>query len=275
MSNISNENSGLPSSMIYLLSKTTKKRQISSDYSDIIYYFYSSIICPHGFVFLISLHDRTIPVTWDLISAYNENNTLVYSINGVTTTYTIPDGNYSVLDLQDLFNTNTPFTVSYSTVTNEYTFTHATYDFILISSSTCFDIIGLTDGASYSSTSKSLTCVNGVDLSGTREMYICTNIRTLTLDSRIGTANSSILAKVPINVSNGNILTYNNLNGFRNVSMNNIINNIHVRIEDDNGNLLTVNKHYSMSIELHITPNKLMIYSNMLPPNEKIPSGKN
>ena len=63
MSSIANENSGLPSAIIYLLSKTTKKRQISSDYSDIIYYFDSSLICTHGFVFLISLHDITIPVT--------------------------------------------------------------------------------------------------------------------------------------------------------------------------------------------------------------------
>ena len=41
-----------------------------------------------------------------------------------------------------------------------------------------------------------------MDLSGTQEIYVKTNLHTINLDSRIGTMTSSIIAKVPVVVDN-------------------------------------------------------------------------
>ena len=88
MSNIQNESSGQTSAQIYITSKSNYKRVISTNnYSNIMYYFNSSINVSDGFVFLISLHDAIIPVTWYVISSYNGNNLFNYEINNVSYSY--------------------------------------------------------------------------------------------------------------------------------------------------------------------------------------------
>ena len=128
-----------------------------------MYYFNSSINVSDGFVFLISLHDAIIPVTWYVISSYNGNNFLNYEINSISYSYTIPDENYSVTDLVNLFNSSSVETTneiitSYDSLTNVLTFTNATTDFTILSISTCLDILGLTTEIDTASTEYSLTC---------------------------------------------------------------------------------------------------------------------
>ena len=76
MSSVSNESSGQQSTNIHIDSSTDNKRVISvGNYSDIVYYFYgASINVSDGFVFLISLNDAIIPVTWYVIRDYYQNN---------------------------------------------------------------------------------------------------------------------------------------------------------------------------------------------------------
>ena len=264
MTSVSHESSGLQSSMIFINSRSNNVKIINNDYSDIIYYFHSNLSCSDGFVFLISLCDAIIPVSWYTISSFNNNNSLVYSINSINTTYVIPDGNYTVLDLYNLFVANLPFTISYDSISNKFTFVHSTYNFILLSTSTCFELIGLSDGVNHNSSSFILVFDNQVDLCGTRCLYICTNLQTLNLDSRIGTLSSNILAKIPVNVDNNNLITHYNYNGFRSLLSNRLINNIQIRIEDDRGRLVNIKNHYSLSIEFHVIPEKVLVYQNQL-----------
>jgi hypothetical protein len=243
MSNVSNESSGQQSANIYLTSKSDNKRVISKDnYSDIIYYFYGgSINVSDGFVFLISLHDAIIPVTWYVISEYNNNNVLNYEINGISYTFTIPDGNYSVNNLVNLFNTSdikltNGITTSYNSINNKLTFTHTLVDFTILSTSTCLKLIGLQTDIDTTSTDYVLQCTKQVDLSGTREIYVKSNLHTINLDSRIGTMTSSILAKIPVVVDSKCFIYYSNLTQNRSILKDRSINKIQITLEDDEGN---------------------------------------
>ena len=88
MSSVSHENSGLTSSMIYLNTRSTNIRKIYNDYPDIIFYFADNISVPSGFIFLVSVAD-TVPVSWYIISEFNNNNSFDYSINDITYNYII------------------------------------------------------------------------------------------------------------------------------------------------------------------------------------------
>ena len=55
---------------------------------------------------------------------------------------------------------------------------------------------------SYSSSSKILICVRSIDLSGTREIYIRTNLVTRNIDSLNCGTSGKILDSIPIDVDN-------------------------------------------------------------------------
>ena len=274
MSNVSNESSGQQSTNIYLTSKSNNKRVVSNgNYSDIIYNFPISVNASDGFIFLISLHDCIIPVTWYVISAYNNNNLFNYQINGVTYSYTIADGNYSVNNLVNLFNTSeikltNGITNSYNIINNKLTFTQTVIDFTILATSACLDIIGLND-IDTTSSSYILQCPNQVDLSGTREIYIKSNLHTISLDSRIGTMTSSILAKIPVTVDSHNLIYYSNITQNRSVLKDRSISRIQITLEDDEGNLLNLTQHYSLTIDVNIIPNKFLVYTSALTPEQK------
>ena len=103
-----------------------------------------------------------------------------------------------------------------------------------------------------------------MDLSGTREIYVKTNLHTINLDSRIGTITSSIIAKVPVVVDNMNFIYYSNITQNRIILKDRTINNIQIVLEDDEGNLLDLTMNYSLSLDVHIIPNKMLLYTNTI-----------
>lgn len=270
MSNVANESSGQQSANIHLTSKTEYKKIISNgNYSDIVYYNEGAIHASDGFIFLIALHDAIIPVTWYVISEYNNNNTLNYQIDEDVFTFTIPDGNYSAYNIINLFNTSdiklsNGITTSYNIINNKMTFTHTLIDFTILSTSTCLELIGLNEGVNTSSSSFILVCPNQVDLAGTREIYIKSNLHTINLDSRIGTITSSILGKIPVVVESNNLIYYSNITQNRSILKDRIISKIQITIEDDKGVPLDLTNHYSLTIEVQITPNKFLVYEKSI-----------
>ena len=135
--------------------------------------------------FLISLSNLQIPISWPLISSYIGNNYFEYILNGITYNYTIPDGSYSATDLKTLFNSNISLVVSYNKNNGKFTFTHTTYEFTITNNTTCYYEIGFLNN-SYTSTALSLSSINPIDLSGTRKIYVRSNITTKNIDSRNG-----------------------------------------------------------------------------------------
>lgn len=270
MSNISNESSGLPSSMVYLTSRSTKKFKLQSgNYSDIIYLFDGSLYLPTGFIFMVSLVDFICPITWHVIASYNENNTLYYLIDGDTYTYIILDGNYSANDIVTLFNASEIYTehniyTTYDVITNKFVFTNLNnINFAFLSTSTTFELLGFSDD-NHISTDYVLFSDDQVDLAGTREIYITTNLECLSLDCRAGALSNNVIAKIPVTGNSGDIITYSNISNFRTTVRDKKINKMQIRLEDDRGRLINLTHNYSVSFDFHVVPDKFLIYQNAL-----------
>lgn len=109
-----------------------------------------------------------------------------------------------------------------------------------------------------------------MELSGTGEIYVKTNLHTNNLDRRIGTGTSSILAKISVVLDNVNLIYYSNITQNRIILKDRTINNIQVILVDDEENLsgLTMDygliMDYDLRIDIHIIPNKFLIYSQIL-----------
>ena len=258
------ESSGLMSSKLLITSRSSKATFIDDNYANGRYYFYAPLQAPKGFSFLCTLNDASIPATWYLISEYNGNNSLKYTINTIQYEYTIPDGSYGAYDLKTQLNSGIPFTVTYNSITNKYTFSHTTNDFTFDSDSTCLNELGFTEETTHSSTTQSLTSDKKVDLAGTRSLYIITNLHTLNMDSRTGQLSSNILDNIIVDVASYGLITYVNTSGFRTIILNDMISYLDIRIEDDAGSLINLTEHYTMTLEFHVVENKMLAYRNIL-----------
>ena len=100
----------------------------------------------------------------------------------------------------------TGFTITFNSANNKYTFTHATNVFSFKSSSTCFEILGFTDGANYNSSGLSLISTISVNFFTIKNVLIeCSNLITVNKHSSTLDANAGILTSIPITVSQGSI----------------------------------------------------------------------
>ena len=213
---------------------------------------------PHN-KFLVSVSDMVIPISWAQISSYFANNTLNYTVNNVSYSFTFSDGSYSCYDIINSFTNNlNGLVVTYSNITNKFTFTHDTYNFTLnFTTSGCYQELGFYNGITYSSTNRSLTSVLSIDLSGSREVYIsCDNVRFNNIDSRTGTI-SHILDHIPIDVSNYSILRYNNITNFKCMIIDNTINYFNIILYDDQNYIIPIKHNWSLTLEFSevIIPN--------------------
>ena len=123
----------------------------------------------------VSVQTAQIPYSFYNINSIN--NTLKYTDNsGSVQTLTIPIGNYNVSTMIAAIIAEEPdFSITYDIKTNKLTFTHSTYDFTLESDSTCFEVIGFNDNATYTSSSQSLTSTLSLNLFTIRNIYIVMN----------------------------------------------------------------------------------------------------
>ena len=202
--------------------------------------------------FMVSISSFQIPISWPTISSYLNNNLFQYVLNSVTYSYTIPDGSYSANDLKSLFNSNILLSVSYSKITGKFTFTHSTYNFQISNNSTCYYLIGF-ENVTYTSSALSLSSVRPIDLSGTRSIYIRSNLSTSNID-RNG-QESNIIDIIPIDVNNFDILRYRNLDGFRTIIKNQNIDEIMIILEDDRGNKIDINNNWEIVMEFNTIVN--------------------
>ena len=214
----------------------------------------SKNISDESHAFLVSLSHLEIPISWPLISSYYGNNQLVYILNNVTYSYTIPDGSYKYYDLLTLLNSNIQLSVTYSSTSGKFTFSHSTYDFIISSSTTCYKELGFYN-IDYYSSNKSLVSYIPIDLSGTKTLYIRTNLVTSNIDSRSGKIGSYILDNIPITVDNFAVLRYYNFHGFRTIIKNQTISEINVVIEDGLGRQVDIQNDFSLTLEFNVIIN--------------------
>lgn len=214
---------------------------IGDDTSFCIFSFKSVVEVPPEVNILLSVKDAQIPVSFTNVNS--NNNTFKYTIGGVpgSTSTTIPVGNYTANTLRDKLNTVlTGFTFTYDSTTNKFTINHVSSDFTLESDSGLIRVMGFTV-SNHSSSSQSITSDSVVDLSGLGGIFIQTNFITSSQDSKTKNL-TSILQKIPITQQGNGVVFYTNKNGYKSQIFDKSINEIHIKLLDEDQNLLNMNK---------------------------------
>jgi hypothetical protein len=200
----------------------------------------------------LSVNHAVIP--YSFYNVNSSNNTLNYILNdGATQTVTLSPGNYGIIALLNHLRTllAADFTITYSTTTNKLTFSSLSSYFRFLSNSTCFGLIGFTDGNKISTLS-TLTSDSMVNLSPVRCICIYSSFQTGNITT-IAPFNHSILCSIPISVSPFNMIVYHNSSNSKTNIDTNIFNSVLIKIADQNGKVIDLNNiPWSITLQLDI-----------------------
>lgn len=198
----------------------------------------------------LSVQSATIPYTWYNIDS--TNNKLIYTLNGEYNYLEITKGNYNSIQLA-IFLTNAMngFVVSYSVITNKITFTHSTYNFVINNTSSCLGILGFPSVELYqTSILQSLTSYTMMNLLNKSSVYIQTNLTTGNINNN-KKSTGNILCCIPISAPPYSLISYVNTNSFRSNLYVSNINNINIRIVDENNDLIDLNGcEFSITLQI-------------------------
>jgi hypothetical protein len=207
-------------------------------------------IADENYIYL-SVQYASIPYSFYNINT--TNNVLIYTLNLVNYTVTITPGNYNITQLVTFLKSNmSGFTISYNSITNKMTFSHSTYNFTFLSTSTCQEILGFKTNTNYTSTTLSLISMNCVSLIPIKCINIVSNLLTYNIN-KSNPNNQSILCCMPITTQPNSIIEYKNNNNFRSNLFINQISNITIKLADQNNNILNLNGlDFFLTIQLDI-----------------------
>ena len=214
-----------------------------------------SLVIPKRSKMSISCQTASIP--YSFYNCDDFNNKLSFIQNSITYNVLIPQGNYNVntliTALKILLGVN--FNIIYNSLDNTYTFTNSLYNFTLLKTSSCFEMLGFKTGINITSVSKSLKSTLSINLFTIRNIYVSSNNFILNNVNNSTPNNSSILCSIPIQSSSGSIITYSNIynvyNEVHNVSN---LTLLHIKLTDQDGDLIDLNGcHFSITLQLDIS----------------------
>lgn len=224
----------------------------------------------------VSIRNATIPFSWYNVN--ETNNILNLTIDGSSYSITLTEGNYNVNtlaiefksqidDIQFQHGHNADITITYLVKTNKFYFFHSHHDFSFLSTSTCFELLGFEDGQTYLSTplpfqtqKEELTSTIGVNLFVVRQIYITSDNFILNNINVATPTNANIIASVPVLGNPNSVINYENTSARHLIHHLNNINNLHIRLEDQKGQLLLLNGvNWSITLELTIIKKTLLI----------------
>jgi len=199
----------------------------------------------------LSVQYANIPYSFYNINS--SNNVLNYTLNFVNYTIAITPGNYNITQLITFLKSNmSGFTITYNSMTNKITFSHSTYNFSFLSTSTCNEILGFLKNTSYASYNLSLVSVDCISLIPIKCINIVSNLLTYNIN-KSNPNNQSILCCIPITTQPNSIIEYKNNNNFRSNLFINQISNIVIKLTDQNNNAIDLNGlGFFMTIQLDI-----------------------
>ena len=190
----------------------------------------------------VSLINAQIPVSYYTI---NENNNLFVLSSA---SYTLTNGNYNATSFKTMFLNllGSSFSMSLDISTGKYTLS-CTSSFTILSTTTCYKILGLEKNKSYT-VSSSLTFPYPCNFLGINRLKIKSAVfKTNNLDSN-SDGYSNLLATIPVDTSQYSLITYNNLVNFKNIFNNTDIDYVDITITDESNNIVNFN-----GIDAHIT----------------------
>ena len=219
----------------------------------------------------VAVRNAVIPYSWYVVNS--TNNKLDLTINGSSYSISIPLGNYNVNTLATQIKTEldilqTPhghdgdLTITYLAKTNKYYFFHSHHQFSFLSTSTCFELLGFKDGQTYIASAlpfqtqkQELTSTIGINLFVVRAVYVNSNNFILQNINSSTPSNAGILASISTTGNPLSIIHYENTTSKHKIHTLNNINNLHIKLTDQDGDLLELNSiNWSMTLELTIIP---------------------
>lgn len=213
-------------------------------------YYLPVIEIPDGHHIYLSLQNATIPYSFYSISSFD--NTFIFGVVGdPPTTYYVQPGNYNITQLVDVIKTamGASYTITYSSITSKLLITHATSNFIIYAS-TINHALGFSKTTNTESTANLLYSRDCVNVNQIRALNIEINFPTYNVN--IAQAyNQNILATIPVYVAPFSIITYTNNNNFRTNLYINKLDQIQIRILDNENRLVDMNGvQYQMTLQL-------------------------
>ena len=238
----------IESIQIYLNSRYATET-VGGNIANSIYYL-PVIEIPDGHHIYLSLQNATIPYSFYSISSVD--NTFSWGlVAGPVNTYYIEPGNYNITQLIDVIKTamGASFTITYSPITSKLLITHATTNFIIYAG-TFNHIIGFSKTSNTTSVANLLYSRDCVNLNQIRALNIEINFPTYNVNVA-QPYNQNILATIPVYVAPFSIITYENPNNFRTNLYVNKLDQIQIRIVDNEGRLVDMNGiQYQMTLQL-------------------------
>ena len=219
----------------------------------------------------VAVRNAVIPYSWYVVNS--TNNKLDMTIDGTLYSISIPLGNYNVntlltqlkslidaLQIQHSISGN--FTITYLAKLNKFYFVHTTKSFSFRSTSTCLELLGFKDGQTFIASvvpnqqlKHELTSTIGINLFVVRAVYVNSNNFILQNINSSTPSNAGILASISVTGNPNSIIHYENTTSKHKIHTLNNINNLHIKLTDQDGDLLELNSiNWSMTLELTIIP---------------------
>jgi hypothetical protein len=214
------------------------------------------ITVPDGHYIHLSVVNCIIP--WSFYSINGNNNKITITTSTLASpqgTYYIGYGNYNALQLASYLTSLIPnITVTYNTIINKFTFTSSSINFIIDSEfTTCQELLGLSTNNLYNtSIVNALTSYNPINLS---------SIRTITIRSNYNTGNINFgennffcdLCSIAVTAAPNGLIIYNNPNNYTSNLYVSEINNINIKLIDQNGlPILLNNQYFNMILQIDV-----------------------
>jgi hypothetical protein len=238
----------IESIQIYLNSRYATE-VVEDNIANCIYYL-PVIEIPDGHHIYLSLQNATIP--YSFYSITEADNTFIWGlVSAPSNIYNIEPGNYNVTQLIDVLKSimGVSYTITFSSITSKILITHATTNFIIYASS--FNhIIGFSKTTNTTSSGNLLYGRDCVNLNQIRALNIEINFPTYNVNVA-QPYNQNILATIPVYVAPFSIITYENPNNFRTNLYVNKLDQIQIRIVDNESRLVNMNGiQYQMMLQL-------------------------
>jgi len=208
----------------------------------------------------ISLVSAQIPVSFYNVNY--TNNTIVFkkSEDSVYTTATIPAANYNgntfITALVSLFLTALSATVSISLskTTGVITITRSTLNFSISPLSTCYELLGLKKGTTYTSASSILTAPYPINLLGVKSLQIKSPSLITQNFSSFTKSHNTLLTTFSVDATLFGQINYHNYSDLRTTFTNVDLNSIDIQFYDENDKFINFNNvNWSITLAIHLT----------------------
>jgi len=214
---------------------------------------------------MLSVQHAVIPYSFYNINENNNKITLqeiVVDVNGspidtINNTLYIQYGNYNAYQLASYLTSifsGGRMTVTYNIIQNKFTFVNSTYNFKFIAAfSTALELLGLSEYDLYNTSAlKSYTSINLVNLATVRCICLATNLSTGCINNNLQNE-SNILCSIPVDSQPYSVITFKNMANFKVNLHTNVFNTITIKLVDDSGNPINLNRQYfSLTLQLDI-----------------------